>query len=157
MLKAVRKARASSDTVARTPEGVRVAYLPDPVKSQGAPPERYAAAVLESLGDRNVAEVRALSPDDVIRGQLTVDAFDVLLIPGGFAKNTLDALGKVGGEQVRAFVRNGGGYVGICAGAYLGCKNWLDVLPEASVVDFEHWSAPCGNQPVRRVHPTILH
>ena len=86
-----------------------------------------------------MAEVRALTPDDVIRGQLTVDAFDVLLIPGGFAQNTLDALGKAGGERVRAFVRSGGGYVGICAGAYLGCKGWLDVLPECSVVDFEHF------------------
>ena len=140
LLKAVRKLRASSETtVERPPEGIRIAYLPDPVKSQGAPPERYAAAVLESLGERRVAEVRALTPDDVICGKLTVESFDVLLIPGGFAQNTLDALGKAGGERVRSFVRNGGGYVGICAGAYLGCKNWLDVLPEASVVDFEHW------------------
>jgi len=140
LLKAVRKLRASSETVERAPEGIRIAYLPDPVKSQGAPPERYAAAVLESLGERRVAEVCALTPDDVIRGKLTTDKFDVLLIPGGFAQNTLDALGKAGGERVRAFVRSGGGYVGICAGAYLGCKGWLDVLPEASVVDFEHWS-----------------
>ena len=73
-----------------------------------------------------------MTPDDVIRGQLTTDKFDVLLIPGGFAQNTLDALGKTGGERVRAFVRSGGGYVGICAGAYLGCKGWLDVLPECS-------------------------
>ena len=29
--------------------------------------------------------------------------------------------------------------MGICAGAYLGCRGWLDVLPECSVVDFEHW------------------
>ena len=36
-------------------------------------------------------------------------------------------------------MRSGGGYVGICAGAYLGCKGLLDVLPECSVVDFEHW------------------
>ena len=139
LLKAVRKLRASSETAERAPEGIRIAYLPDPVKSQGAPPERYAAAVLESLDERRVAEVCALTPDDVIRGQLTTDKFDVLLIPGGFAQNTLDALGKAGGERVRAFVRSGGGYVGICAGAYLGCKGWLDVLPECSVVDFEHW------------------
>ena len=104
-----------------------------------------------------MAEICALSPDDVIRGQLTTDKFDVLLIPGGFAQNTLDALGKAGGERVRAFVRSGGGYVGICAGAYLGCKGWLDVLPECSVVDFEHWCAPRGNQPVRRVRPITLH
>ena len=151
LLKAVRKMRAA-EAITPPSEGVRVAYLPDPVKSQGAPPERYAAAVLESLGERNVAEVRALTPDDVIRGQLTVDAFDVLLIPGGFAQNTLDALGKAGSERVRAFVRSGGGYVGICAGAYLGCKGWLDVLPECSVVDFEHWSVPCVeiNQASRR-------
>ena len=49
LLKAVRKLRASAEAVERPPEGIRIAYLPDPVKSQGAPPERYAAAVLESL------------------------------------------------------------------------------------------------------------
>ena len=43
LLKAVRKLRASSETAERPPEGIRIAYLPDPVKSQGAPPERYAA------------------------------------------------------------------------------------------------------------------
>jgi hypothetical protein len=154
LLKAVRKLR-SAETITRPSEGIRIAYLPDPIKSQGAPPERYAAAVLESL--ERVAEVCCLTPDDVIRGKLTVDAFDLLLIPGGFAQNTLDALGKAGGERVRAFVRSGGGYVGICAGAYLGCKGWLDVLPECSVVDFEHWCAPRGNQPVRLARPTILH
>ena len=56
LLKFVRKLRASSETVERPSEGVRIAYLPDPVKSQGAPPERYAAAVLESLDERSVAE-----------------------------------------------------------------------------------------------------
>ena len=94
LLKAVRKLRASSETVERPPEGIRIAYLPDPVKSQGAPPERYAAAVLESLGERNVAEVRALTPDDVIRGQLTVDAFDVLLIPGALRRTPSMRSGK---------------------------------------------------------------
>ena len=93
LLKAVRKLRAS-ETITPPSEGVRVAYLPDPVKSQGAPPERYAAAVLESLHDRNVAEVRALSPDDVIRGKLTVDAFDVLLIPGGLRRTRSMRSGK---------------------------------------------------------------
>ena len=47
LLKAVRKLR-SAETITRPSEGIRIAYLPDPVKSQGAPPERYAAAVLES-------------------------------------------------------------------------------------------------------------
>lgn len=137
LLEAVKAARASDAVAPSAPEGIRVAYLPDPVKSKGAPPTQYAAAVLESLEERNVAEVCSLTPEDIIEGKLK--RFDVLLIPGGFAQNTLDALGQTGAERVRAFVRSGGGYVGICAGAYLGCKGWLNVLPDASVVDFEHW------------------
>ena len=55
------------------------------------------------------------------------EGFTVLCVPGGFANNTDSALGDKGYAIIQQFVRGGGGYVGICAGAYLGC--WLGLLP----------------------------
>ena len=80
------------------------------------------------------------------------NGFAAIVIPGGSSGQQAKALGEAGRAVIRRFVAAGGGYVGICAGAYLGCKGWLDVLPECSVVDFEHWSVPCVeiNQASRR-------
>jgi len=41
----------------------------------------------------------------------------------GFAPNYAEALGSRGGEAISKFVKGGGGYVGICAGAYLA-SDW---------------------------------
>ena len=55
--------------------------------------------------------------------------FTTLLVPGGFAPNIERALGDAGAEAIRAFVRSGGGFVGICAGAFLGSAWGLGLLP----------------------------
>ncbi len=54
---------------------------------------------------------------DVKAGQL--EACSVLVIPGGYTKECALSLGEDGFERIREFVGNGGGYIGICAGAYL--------------------------------------
>ena len=53
-----------------------------------------------------------------------LDAFDVVVFPGGNAKRQAEALGVEGRTAVRAFVRSGGGFVGICAGAYLATSQF---------------------------------
>ena len=45
--------------------------------------------------------------------------FDVLFIPGGGGSTQYLNMGGEGREALKAFVREGGGVVGICAGAYL--------------------------------------
>jgi len=45
-----------------------------------------------------------------------------LIIPGGYTAQCVDALGEEGFEQIREFVAGGGGYVGICAGAYIAAR-----------------------------------
>ncbi len=47
------------------------------------------------------------------------DGVDVLVVGGGWAPDQWKGFGAMGLERVRAFVQAGGGYVGICAGAYL--------------------------------------
>lgn len=54
--------------------------------------------------------------------QLT-DDYDVLIVPGGTAGLYQRLLGEKGIASIREFVANGGGYLGLCAGAYLGSTN----------------------------------
>ena len=64
---------------------------------------------------------------DIIKGELNKTNYDVLLVPGGgvgdgqaVAKG-FNSLGKVRKwkKQIRRFIENGGGYVGICGGTAL--------------------------------------
>jgi len=61
--------------------------------------------------------VHHLGPADVrpaVLGQ-----FDVVLFPGGSGSRQANALGAEGRKHLVRFVERGGGYVGICGGAYL--------------------------------------
>jgi hypothetical protein len=68
-----------------------------------------------------------LDDTDILQGRLTVDAFDVLVVPGG---GVGDGHAIIKGiwlwpharrwkQRIAAFVKDGGGYVGICGGAAL--------------------------------------
>jgi glutamine amidotransferase-like uncharacterized protein len=45
--------------------------------------------------------------------------FDALIVPGGSALKEARSMGPEAREEVRRFVRDGGIYLGVCAGAYL--------------------------------------
>ena len=46
----------------------------------------------------------------------------LLIVPGGYTARYVDALGEEGFEHIRQFVAGGGGYIGICAGAYIAAR-----------------------------------
>lgn len=48
-----------------------------------------------------------------------LEQFDAVIFPGGSGKRQSVALEKQGRQAVKEFVRGGGGYVGICGGAFL--------------------------------------
>ena len=61
-----------------------------------------------------------------------LDGLDLLVMPGGNSITEFQSLGTNGVERMRAFVRNGGGYVGTCAGCCLlmdGPKNRARMMP----------------------------
>lgn len=100
-------------------------------------------------GSRSGFVVRCFSARDVDDGVL--QQFDVVLFPGGSGSRQARSLGKSGRERVRGFVRAGGGYVGICAGAYLAASNYtwsLDIL-DADVIDRKHWARGRGSVRLR--------
>lgn len=69
-----------------------------------------------------------------------LEQFDVFFAPGGSGSVQARELGKKGRDAVRKFVNNGGGYVGICAGAYLASRSqkrpYLGIL-NAGIADVD--------------------
>jgi|GEM_PF-828402 Glycerophosphoryl diester phosphodiesterase len=100
-------------------------------------------STLAKCPDVHVGRVKAA---DIRNGKL--DDYDVIIMPGGMSSSQGGALGEDGREQVRTFVRNGGGYIGFCAGAYLATCDadykWSLNILNAKVVDKEHWARGVG-------------
>jgi len=67
-------------------------------------------------------DAHRVGPPGIAEGAL--DQFDVVVFPGGSGKAEAKALGEEAKAAVQAFVRGGGGYVGICAGAFLSSANY---------------------------------
>lgn len=79
-----------------------------------------------TLGHR----VLAVCPEDIRDGGLR--GLAAVVFPGGSGGGIAKALEPAGVAAVREFVDGGGGYVGICAGAYLagaGLKSYAALLP----------------------------
>ncbi|HHW57374.1 MAG TPA: family 10 glycosylhydrolase [Clostridia bacterium] len=97
-----------------------------------------------------------ISPEDIAKGKLS--KFDVLVIPGGRALKQAEALGDEGRKIVKEFVEKGGGYIGICAGAYLASKgegkfaSYLGIV-NTQAADIEHWDRGCGDVQVKVKDP----
>ncbi len=56
----------------------------------------------------------------IIEGGL--ESVSLFIMPGGRDRPYHAALKGAGNAQIRSYVENGGTYLGICAGAYYGCK-----------------------------------
>jgi len=90
----------------------------------GVGPEALAAALATIDGSATLRS-RLVTPALVRAGALS--SARALLVTGGRGSRQGRALGEEGREALRRFVREGGGYVGICAGSYLAMQR-----PESS-------------------------
>ena len=70
--------------------------------------------VFDAAPDITVAHLGAADIHPEVLSQ-----FDVVVFGGGSGSKEAATIGKSGAETVQSFVRNGGGYIGVCAGAYL--------------------------------------
>ena len=98
--------------------------------------------VLNSLQNLTVSKLDA---DDIRTNQLS--SVDVLIQPGGSGSKQGRTLGEDGRESIRNFVRRGGGFIGICGGAYLASADYawsLNIL-DAKVLDRKHWARGHGD------------
>ncbi|GAA4420991.1 BPL-N domain-containing protein [Bremerella cremea] len=93
----------------------------------------------------NGFQMTIVTPQEIRDGVL-MNGFDVLVMPGGMASAQAKNLEESGRDEVRRYVKSGGGYVGICAGAYLSTtyKPWALGIVNAKVWDLAHWARGTG-------------
>ncbi len=96
-------------------------------------------------------DVDVVDPDDIKRGLLA--DFDVLAFPGGETDpDPWNELGPAGKAKVQEFIRNGGGYVGICFGALFAATSgdfWGAEIGERELyLDLFAGEAHCGQADV---------
>jgi len=86
----------------------------------------------------------AITAAEIREGKLK--DFDVLVQPGGSGSGQAKALQPEGCAAIKTFVKDGGGYVGICAGAYLASSDytWSLHILNAKVLDRAHWARCYG-------------
>ena len=85
-------------------------------------PQSSVDAVVKVMKPFTESTTVILSGEEI--GTQNLSAYDVLVFPGGSGSGQSKGIGEAGLKNVREFVGNGGGYVGICAGAYLACSNF---------------------------------
>ncbi len=127
--------------VSRTkPSGAICAALYD----AGGAGSKGPGALEKDLGQMDNVVVRRIGVPEITAGAL--DQFDVIIMPGGSASKQAKALGTDGCRAIVNFVKDGGGYAGFCAGAYLASNNydWSLKIIDARVIDRKHWKRGTG-------------
>ncbi|MBI5818531.1 MAG: succinylglutamate desuccinylase/aspartoacylase family protein [Verrucomicrobia bacterium] len=81
-----------------------------------------AARIVEQVGRQPGTVVVRVCGDDIRAGAL--GQFNVIAVPGGSGSKEAATIGEDGRDRIRKFVENGGGYIGICAGAYLATSGF---------------------------------
>lgn len=105
--------------------------------------------LLAALKRHPKVRVHKRNADDIQQGRLS--GMEIVVHPGGSGGGQGRALGETGRAKIRDFISNGGGYIGICAGAYLATCHYewsLNIL-DAHVIDREHWARGTGNVEVK--------
>jgi len=101
----------------RTSPGERLAPLKVGVYADRGPSGIGAVEWFRLVDESPDMELHLLDGEAVRDGAL--DGLDLLIMPGGSSVTEYQTLGSNGVERMKTFVRNGGGYVGTCAGCCL--------------------------------------
>jgi len=65
------------------------------------------------------------------------DDVDMIAVPGGFGdSNSYNKIFKPHEDRIKAFIEDGGKYLGICMGAYWAGKHYLNMLDEVDAVQY---------------------
>jgi glutamine amidotransferase-like uncharacterized protein len=136
--------QAANAEDAKQSQKIRVAIYSGDGASRGDP-----AQIKACLPKSEGFDISLITAKEIRDGGL--EKFDVVIHPGGSGSGQAKALGEDGRERVRQYVRDGGGFVGICAGAYLASAEypWALKLLDARVVDDEHWARGVGDVKLR--------
>ncbi len=122
------------------PTTVYAAIYDGPGTGTTKTPPRFA----KILTPQALVSLRRVCPDDIRDGAL--GQFDTIIFGGGSGSGQAKGLGEDGCNAVKQFVRNGGGYIGVCAGAYLATSyySWSLGIISAESIDRKHWRRGTG-------------
>jgi glutamine amidotransferase-like uncharacterized protein len=107
------------------------AFAPLPILARPVRAAIYEGAGSQDSGIRDVergitlldgATITRLKAKDF--SERNLGDFDVVIFSAGGATTQANSIGDAGRAKVREFVKRGGGYLGICAGAYLACAEF---------------------------------
>lgn len=132
--KAIDPAAVTPDRIAApASEGVLRVALYDDLGARNRTAACHPVWVRQTMRDLKDLDVSLISAEDIRQGALE-GQFDVLIMGGGSSRTEAATLGEVGRNRVKQFVESGGGYVGVCAGAFLAAQNsyGLGILPARS-------------------------
>lgn len=97
---------------------IKVALYKGPGTGGNGPPD-----LMKQLNSSNApTSLVEITPEEIRAGTLT--NFDIVIFAGGSGSQEAKAIGEAGRAEVEKFVGGGGGYVGICAGAYLATAGY---------------------------------
>lgn len=135
----VSAAWAEDDASVQATKPIRVAVFDDAGVSE------KVAGLIELLNTHSELRVTKVDGNDIRGGKLT--GFDVVLLPGGSGSGEAKSLEESGRKEIKSFVERGGGYLGICAGAYLASADydWSLHILDAKVLDRAHWARGVGD------------
>ncbi len=134
---------ACASSTGATGTKIRVALFED--RGASAPAKKNFETVLSNSDE---IQYQTIYGDDIADGSL--QGFDALIMPGGSASKQAISLGPQARAEVRRFVKEGGIYMGVCAGAYLSSEaqdNYLGLLP-LTTMDQKHWYRVDDGTPV---------
>ena len=105
-------------------------------------------------GHKQPIEFQHVRGTEIAAGILS--EFDLIIVPGGSARRQFRELSENGRAELESYLRTGGGYVGICAGAYLAARRMGESesrgrlgFAAVGVMDSEHWERGYGEVPVK--------
>jgi glutamine amidotransferase-like uncharacterized protein len=134
---------ASSATQPAAEQGtLKAAPLRVMIYDDGGAPDRsfeFVQHCLNLISPQDYS-IKRIKGEDIRDGIL--DSADVAVFPGGNGSGQAKSLQEAGRQKVRNFVKNGGGYLGICGGSYLATSYypWSLNIVNAAVVDRKHWA-----------------
>ncbi len=112
--------RPQEQPIANDSRAIRVAYIVHTAEGEGGVPCRSCiGGYLSAVAGTEIVSTGIKFAD--VKDELSTDKYDVFYFPGGGSSSRhAQALGGAGHERIREFVSSGGGFLGICGGAYAG-------------------------------------
>ena len=98
-------------------------------------PENSCLPIARLLAFSPEYELKFIAPDEYAKGAL--DGLDLVIQPGGGATRQYKAIGDDGAEALKRFVREGGKYYGVCAGAFLAMQQSIEGFSRLDMVPFK--------------------